>query len=187
MGKVKVSIALDEDVLKWTDEVAKGLGMSRSEFINMVLGGGRDAKELVDKVIDKWFDRLDELVEKYHVLVTLHPWISKKYRQKIVHTEKIIYIRNEDILPYFAIADILISDTSSIIGEFCALNKPIITFKVDIQKRLTENIRKMISEISEQVNSFDELKHKLPEIIKQPDKLSNERVKWNKILYYNKY
>jgi len=57
LGKVKVSIALDEDVLEWTDEVAKGLGMSRSEFINMVLGGGRDAKELVDKVIDKWFDR----------------------------------------------------------------------------------------------------------------------------------
>lgn len=57
MGKVKVSIALDEDVLEWVNDVAENLEMSRSEFINMILSGGRDAKELVDKMIDKWFDR----------------------------------------------------------------------------------------------------------------------------------
>jgi predicted transcriptional regulator len=57
MGKVKISIALDEDVLEWIDEIAENLRMSRSEFINMVLSGGRDARKLVDEIIDKWFDR----------------------------------------------------------------------------------------------------------------------------------
>lgn len=57
MGKVRISLTLDEDVLEWTDEVAGNLEMSRSEFINMILSGGRDAKELVDEIIDKWFDR----------------------------------------------------------------------------------------------------------------------------------
>jgi len=57
MGKVKISIALDKDVLEWLDEVAENLGMSRSEFINMVLSGGRDARKLVDEIVDKWFDR----------------------------------------------------------------------------------------------------------------------------------
>jgi predicted transcriptional regulator len=57
MGKVKISIALDEDVLEWIDEIAENLRMSRSEFINMVLSGGRDARKLVDEIVDKWFDR----------------------------------------------------------------------------------------------------------------------------------
>ena len=57
MGKVKISIALDKDVLEWLDEVAENLGMSRSEFINMVVSGGRDARKLVDEIVDKWFDR----------------------------------------------------------------------------------------------------------------------------------
>jgi hypothetical protein len=39
------------------DKIAESLGMSRSEFVNMILSGGRDANKLVDEIIDKWFDR----------------------------------------------------------------------------------------------------------------------------------
>ena len=52
-----ISVTLDEDVIQWVDEVSKNLGMSRSEFLNMTLSGGRDARELVDQAIDKWFDK----------------------------------------------------------------------------------------------------------------------------------
>jgi hypothetical protein len=57
MEKIKICLTLEKDVLEWTDKVAKSLGMTRSEFINMVLSGGRDANKLVDEIIDKWFDR----------------------------------------------------------------------------------------------------------------------------------
>jgi len=57
MGKKKVSIALDEEVLEHIDKISKSLGMSRSEFINFVFSGAIHAKELMDKIIDKWFDQ----------------------------------------------------------------------------------------------------------------------------------
>ena len=58
MAKKKIiSVTLDEDVVQWVDEVSKNLGMSRSEFMNMTLSGGRDAHDMVDKAIDKWFDK----------------------------------------------------------------------------------------------------------------------------------
>ena len=56
-GKRIVSIFLDEDVLNIIDETARNLGMSRSEFINFVFSGAIHAKELMDKIIDKWFDQ----------------------------------------------------------------------------------------------------------------------------------
>jgi len=51
-----ISVTLDEDLVQWVDEVSKNLGMSRSEFLNMTLSGGRDARDMVDKAIDRWFD-----------------------------------------------------------------------------------------------------------------------------------
>lgn len=60
----KVLISMEEDVLAWVDETATVIGMSRSEFINFVLSGGRDAKEMLDTVIDKWFDQKKTLYKK---------------------------------------------------------------------------------------------------------------------------
>jgi hypothetical protein len=57
MKKKIISVTLDEDVIQWVDEVSKNLEMSRSEFLNMTLSGGRDANGLVEKVIDSWFDQ----------------------------------------------------------------------------------------------------------------------------------
>jgi hypothetical protein len=52
-----ISLTLDEDVIVWLDEIAKSLGMSRSEFVNMILSGGKDARNMLDKLVDNWFDR----------------------------------------------------------------------------------------------------------------------------------
>ncbi|MEM3703357.1 MAG: ribbon-helix-helix domain-containing protein [Candidatus Bathyarchaeia archaeon] len=56
MKKV-ISLTLDEDIIQWVDEVAEGIGMSRSEFINFVLSGGREASDFIDKLFDKWFNQ----------------------------------------------------------------------------------------------------------------------------------
>jgi len=54
MTKAKVSLTLDKEILSWVDKSAQGTNMSRSEFINFVLSGGRDSTEMLDMVIDKW-------------------------------------------------------------------------------------------------------------------------------------
>jgi CDP-glycerol glycerophosphotransferase (TagB/SpsB family) len=133
--------------------------------------------------VHKWAHRISELCDKYHILVTLHPWVSQNYCDIISKNQNIHYIRDNNILSYLAIADILISDTSSIIAEFCSLDKPIVTFKVPIKKRLSKKIYQMLEEISERIDSFDDLKSVLPEVLKKPQKLSESRNTWNKILY----
>ena len=64
-----VSMTLDEDVVEWLDEIAENLDMSRSEFVNMILSGGRDAKNLMDKVVDNWFDQKKTEVDRARAMV----------------------------------------------------------------------------------------------------------------------
>ena len=79
MTKEKVSITLDKEVLAWVDEAAKGTGMSRSEFINFVLSGGRDAKDMFDTMIDKWFDqKKTELKDALKVPVKIGNRVTRK-------------------------------------------------------------------------------------------------------------
>jgi len=133
--------------------------------------------------IDKWIYRINELKTKYHILVTLHPKMSKKY-QTIVSAYSDIYQIKHEILKYLQMADIMISDTSSIIAEFCSLDKPIITFRISPGKRLSNEIFQMLNEISYRIDSFEELKSVLPIALKNRNEFSENRRKWNRILFY---
>lgn len=107
--------------------------------------------------VEKWYDKLDKISDKYHIFVTLHPWIDEKYIDKIKATKNVTLILEADINKYLYIADFLIGDTSSLIGEYLALQKPIITFKTNAQGRLTQNIVNMIKDISYQIDTFEEI------------------------------
>lgn len=68
---------------------------------------------------------------KYNWLLKFHPkmddtWV-KKYKTLISSDLKVV--NTSDINELFKSADILISDTSSVIGEFALLGKPIVTYK----------------------------------------------------------
>ena len=74
-----VSITMDEDVLAWVDKSATGTGMSRSEFINFVLSGGRDSTEMLDMVIDKWANqKVTKLKDALLVSVKTGSRLTKK-------------------------------------------------------------------------------------------------------------
>jgi CDP-glycerol glycerophosphotransferase (TagB/SpsB family) len=162
------------------NELKKKLGFNEKPII--LFSATWDKSGL--SAVDKWASDISELAKKYHILVTLHPWISQKYFDLISENKEVWFIQDNDILPYLAIADVMISDTSSIIAEFCSLNKPIITFEIPVQNRLSKKIYQMLEEISERVKSFDELKSVLPKVLKEPEKCAVNRDKWNKILYY---
>jgi hypothetical protein len=129
--------------------------------------------------INKWHHSLDQLVDSYNILVTLHPFMSKFYVESVKATPGVIFIEELDMVPYLMLSDVLVSDTSSIIAEFCALDKPIITFSVGEAPRLTNHIRKIIKKLSIQISEF----HELPDVINKvliDDTKSKDRMKANK-------
>ena len=128
--------------------------------------------------IHKWVNKIDSLSDDYNILVTLHPFIRNKYEFK-----KCYFINDKDILPYLKLCDIIVGDTSSILAEACALKKPIITFKVDNAKRLSTEIKRLISEISIQIEDFSELKSAINDLLLNPHCLQQSQEKWNAIMF----
>ena len=135
--------------------------------------------------IDKWYNKLYLLAEDYNILVSLHPWTSKKYRYEIEKSRNITLIRGYDTTPYIMIADICIGDTSSILGDCCALDKPIITFEVDTAHRTTPEITELIKSFSISIKDFDELIPAIKQYENTPDLKKGERKKANDIMFSN--
>jgi CDP-glycerol glycerophosphotransferase (TagB/SpsB family) len=133
--------------------------------------------------IDRWIDRIGSLTNSFNVLVTLHPKMSSHYRRKLQKIEGIRFVPSGDLTACMVLADYLICDTSSIIGEFCALNKPIITFRMEAKNRLTPEITEMISRISLQIDHFDELISAIGDYIRNPQLKQKERDYFNKIIF----
>jgi len=133
--------------------------------------------------VDNWISRVEELTVDYNVLVTVHHWLSPKKKEALASYRSIKYVTDKDILPYLMISDVMIADISSIIAEFCALNKPIITFRIPETRRFTSEIIKMLDEISFRIDNFDELKGALTVAIRQPNLHSDKRNYYNQIMF----
>ena len=78
------------------------------------------------------------------ILIKFHDLMDKdlieKYRKLAEKKENIIYEREPNIVKFLLMADLLISDTSSVVYEFSLLNKPVVTFKNNSQNILWTNI-----------------------------------------------
>jgi len=133
--------------------------------------------------LDKWIDRVGELSEKYNVLVTVHTWTEKSKIEKLKSTNGIIFLDKFDVTPFIMISDVFIGDYNSLIGEACALDKPIITFKVPESKRSIKEITQMIERISIRIDNFDEIGNAILQSIKNPHEKSKAREDANKIMY----
>ncbi|MBN2830024.1 MAG: CDP-glycerol glycerophosphotransferase family protein [Candidatus Cloacimonetes bacterium] len=133
--------------------------------------------------VDKWIDRIEELSTDYNVLVTVHQWLSPQKKELLANYQHIRYIKDKDILPYLMISDVMIADISSIIAEFCSLNKPIITFRIAEIKRFTNEISTMLDEISYRIDTFDELRDALLRAIEHPEQHAEKRMYYNRIMF----
>jgi CDP-glycerol glycerophosphotransferase (TagB/SpsB family) len=77
------------------------------------------------------------------ILIKFHPlmheeWIAK-YKDLANRVANISFQSEKNIIPFLMMADILISDTSSVIYEFLLLDKPVITFNNISEKIFWEN------------------------------------------------
>ena len=133
--------------------------------------------------VHKWIDRLRTLKARYNIVVSLHPMMSKSICDKLRSMKGIFVAAQHQLYAYMLLSDILISDTSSIIAEFCALDKPVITFSVGQANRLTPDIQAMIRDVSIQISSLEELDGAVERFEREPGLKKEQREKWNRLIY----
>lgn len=133
--------------------------------------------------IDLWVDRLAEIKQHFNILVTMHPWMRSKYAQRIAAQDGIFLLKDYDVLPYLKLADVIIGDNSSILAEACALDKPMITFKLPTAKRSLTEIDELLNTITHRVDSFDELLPQVRHTFEHPDAQRENRAKANHIFF----
>lgn len=133
--------------------------------------------------IEKWIDILPKLRHQYNILVTVHPWTSRKYVGRLCHLEGIFFIEGPEVLPYLMISDVMVGDISSIIAEFCALDKPIVTFKVDGGKRMLQEITQLLQDISIRIENAGQLDDAIEACLRNPMEKSHQRQNANRIMF----
>lgn len=139
----------------------------------------------------------------HHWLVKFHPkmnsqWIEM-YHQIKADNYEIVTI--DSCLPLLQKADILLSDTSSMVGEFLLLNKPVVTFKnidpgnylvnIDSPLKLADSIATGLAkpaQLMQQINGYKQklhpytdgnssqrILHAVDKLIEEPVKLAKKR------------
>ncbi len=118
--------------------------------------------------VDRWLPSLLSLTDRYNILATVHPWTSGRYVRALRRTKRVRFIEDPDTLPYLLLADVLVGDSSSIIAEFCGLDKPIVTFRVPDSRRSVPHVREMLDRISLRIDSADELPGAIEAALENP-------------------
>jgi len=125
------------------------------------------AKYLQNEIV-KLEERKDTLV-----LVKFHDLMDKacveKYNKLAYQCNNIVLSKDRNILKLLVLADVLISDTSSVVYEFILLNKPVITFRTKSPLRSWINIENAseLSQSYDQVLTNDNYKEQRQSIIDQ--------------------
>ena len=128
-----------------------------------------------------WCDRLEKLKDRYNLIVTLHPWIGEEYRQRIKASRA--YLIEGNHIPYIYLADIVIGDTSSLLAEACALDKPIITWQTGKAKRSLDKIDQILRSISLRIETWEELEPAIERLLNQPNLLRSARAVANRLMF----
>ncbi|MDP3312519.1 CDP-glycerol glycerophosphotransferase family protein [Lutibacter sp.] len=85
----------------------------------------------------------------YLILVKFHDLMSnpliEAYKKLANETQNIIFEKERNIIKFLLMADILISDTSSVVYEFLLLDKPVITFKSSSENIAWDNATNYIN------------------------------------------
>lgn len=122
------------------------------------------------------FDEIESLVKKgkYYWLIKFHPLMNKDIVKRYKKLSGIDFEVIEDfsILPLLKCANVMVSDTSSVIGEFMLLGKPVVTYRnsapdlallnITDPRQLAESIEVALSEsdtLEEEIKNYNSQLH----------------------------
>ena len=134
--------------------------------------------------LTRWIDHVHILTDRYNILLTAHTWTEKRLVDKLKSIDGAVYLDDIDVTRYLLIADVFVGDYNSMIGEFCALDKPIITFRTPESDRSITAVRQLLARISIQIDTFDEIEAAIERCLANPDELAEERRKGNELMHY---
>lgn len=179
-GYPRLDAFADPKTLALVQEIKKQTGFDEKKQ-TLLLTATWDRSGM--SAVHQWIDALPALEERFNLLVSLHPMMSENIVSKLRAVPGIFLAGPVELTAAMLAADVLIGDTSSVLAEFCALNKPIITFRVETGRRLTPDISRMISDISLQIDKLDELEPAILQYQENPSLKRSERLQWRNIFF----
>jgi hypothetical protein len=129
------------------------------------------------------------------LLIKLHgltaPQYKAMYKNLPLKDSRVIYIEDQDITPYMALADMMISDVSSAMMEFAALDKPVVLFNNPLWHTFKHynpsDVEYTHRNIGYQVNSPEEMKLAVLKTHRGHDPYKEQRKSITDQLFANKY
>ena len=156
--------------------------------------------------IEKMSDKFPDDLKECNILVKPHylTYERKKYKNQLKKFAKwdkydnctVLPLAEYNLIPFLAISDIMISDESSAMFEFAALDKPVISnryFKLrwsyylmpwKLANRIDKS-KEFYRTILDNANNYQETLQYVKDAIINPTKLQNKRVKFSKDLCGN--
>jgi CDP-glycerol glycerophosphotransferase (TagB/SpsB family) len=153
--------------------------------------------------IERMADDFPQQFLEYNIIIKPHylSYERKKYKRQIEKFKlwekyphcTVLPLAEYNLVPWLAIADVMISDESSAMFEFAALNKPVISnqyFKLrwsyylmpwKLNKRIDASKAKF-REILDNAYSYAEMIKYVKEALRNPEKLASKRVKFSEAL-----
>ncbi len=136
----KVTIPVEATGFPKLDSLFRSAAIERAELFRMA---GLDASKKVIlfaptfnmelSAIPMLWMRVAELAgpDRY-LVIKLHgstlPEFKRAYRELGAKIPNVIYVEDQDIAPWMLLADVMLTDVSSVMMEFIALNKPVVLF-----------------------------------------------------------
>jgi CDP-ribitol ribitolphosphotransferase len=94
----------------------------------------RDNEEENPKLIELITELSNELSQEYYLGLRLHPFIAETYRQEQLGDRICQFSFEKDLNALLMASDILITDYSSIIFEYCITKRPMIFYAYDFNE-----------------------------------------------------
>jgi glycosyltransferase involved in cell wall biosynthesis len=141
-----------------------------------------------DRIGDVLPDSKTLLIIKLHA--STKPEYKEMYRTLPSRDKRVIYADELDITPFLALCDVMISDVSSAMMEFAALDKPVILFNnpgwTSYQNYNPADIEFQWRDIGIQVADLDEMKDAVSRCLEDPGLNVDKRKKYTDLLFANK-
>jgi CDP-glycerol glycerophosphotransferase (TagB/SpsB family) len=190
-GMAKLDAIFDKSINR--QNVLKQFGLSAGYRYILYAPTFNDELSAVPFVMD----RINEVIpdEQTILIIKLHGSAKEEYKdmyKTLVQKDKRVIFADElDITPFLTLCDLMISDVSSAMMEFAALDKPLILFNnpnwKSYQNYNPEDIEFKWQDIGLQVTSLEEMKNAVKQCFANPEKFSEKRKFYTDQLFANKY